>query len=113
MPCDTRLKTGQTISQRKDEVRKAATAIDKLIASRQAQVRVGPQGAVTFVGIPEDVRDGLTDACVYRRIMASGSAGAKMALLRAEQLAGRSIDRRVVAGGTHSHDGGTHWHGKG
>jgi hypothetical protein len=52
----------------------------------------------------------VSDACAYRRIMSIGSA--KAAIARAEQLAGRSIDRRVVAQGVHSHDDGRTWHDK-
>jgi hypothetical protein len=43
-------------------------------------------------------------------LMVSGSALTKAAIARAEQLAGRSIDRRAVARGAHSHDGGHSWH---
>jgi hypothetical protein len=113
MPCDTMLKPKQTIAQRMREIRDAARQVDKLLAARRVQLKIGPQGAVAFTGIPDDVRDGMTDACIYRSIMRTGSAGAKMALARAEQLAGRSIDRKQVAGGTHSHDGGTTWHARG
>ena len=105
MPCDTRLKTGQTITERKDEVRRAASAIDRLIAARAVTVRTGPNGAVTFVGIPDSVRDGLTDACIYRRIMATGSAASKQALAR--------VNPATVRQGVHSHDGGVSWHGRG
>ena len=38
--------------------------------------------------------------------MSSGSALARAAVARAEQLAGRQVDRRAVAVGAHSHDGG-------
>lgn len=113
MPCDTVRKQGQTLSQRVTEVKKRVTAIDKLLVARKVQVKVGPQGAVTFTGISESDRDGMTDACIYRTLTRTGSAMAKMAISRAEQLAGRTIDRSVVAAGTHSHDGGHSWHAKG
>lgn len=113
MPCDTQLKPNQTVAQRMLEVRKAASSIDALVAARKAQVKVGPQGAVTFTGIPDSVRDGMTDACVFRMLSRSGSAATKMAIARAEQLAGRSISRATVAAGVHSHDGGATWHARG
>lgn len=113
MPCDTVLRPKQTIQQRADEVRRAVTSLDARLKKRQVQARVGPQGAVTFVGWPEVERDGVTDACAYRRLMATGSALAKVEIARAEQLAGRAVDRRVVATGMHSHDGGDSWHRKG
>lgn len=111
MACDTQLKPRQTLAQRKDEVRKALLAIERGIAKRLIRVRVGPQGAVAFDGVTEEERDGVTDACVYRMLMVSGSALARAAIARAEQMAGRSVDRRVLAGGTHSHDGGRTWNG--
>lgn len=113
MPCNTTLKPNQTVAQRATEVRKAAERIDKLLAARRITVKVGPQGAIVFTGISESDRDGVTDACIYRMITRSGSAAAKMALARAEQLAGRNIDRSAVAHGVHSHDGGATWHPRG
>lgn len=109
MPCNTKLKPRQTVSQRAAEVRKAAASIDKLLGAKKVTAKVGPQGAVTFTGIPDDVRDGMTDACIYRTITRTGSAAAKMAIQRAEQLAGRAVDRKTVALGVHSHDGGQTW----
>lgn len=110
MPCDTKLKTQQTIQQRATEVRAAVSRLDALLQSRRIQVRIGPQGAVAFVGWEGEQRDGVTDNCAYRRIMSTGSALAKAAIARAEQLSGRSINRQVVAQGVHSHDGGQQWH---
>ena len=110
MPCDTRLKAGQTIGQRKVEVKTAVSRLDALIAARQVRVKIGPQGAVAFTAWGDNERDGVTDACAYRRIMATGSALARAEIARAEQLSGRSINRQVVGHGAHSHDGGHTWH---
>jgi hypothetical protein len=65
---------------------------------------------VTFTGIADEERDGVTDACIYRRIMATGSALPRHMIAKAEQVAGR---RQVVGQGVHSHDGGASWHSKG
>jgi hypothetical protein len=111
MPCDTVKKQGQTLSQRVTEVKKRVTLVDKLIAARKVTMKVGPQGAVTFTGISESDRDGMTDACIYRMLTRTGSAATKMLIARAEQ--GRSVNRSVVAAGVHSHDGGQTWHAKG
>jgi len=113
MPCDTQLKPRQTVQERADEVRRAISRIDRLIVDRSAQVIVGPQGAVAFTGISAAERDGITDACIYRRLMVSGSALAKAQIARAEQMSGRSINRAIIGQGVHSHDGGRTWHGKG
>ena len=113
MPCDTMLKPQETIQQRADGVRRAVAFLDALLKKRRVKVRVGPQGAIAFVDWPEAERDGVTDACAYRRLMATGSSLAKAEIARAEALAGRAVDRNVVAAGVHSHDGGATWNRKG
>lgn len=110
MPCNTRLKPKQTLAERAKETRKAGEAIDKLLATKRITLKVDRRtGAVVFIGIPENVRDGMTDACVLNHITERGSAESRRAIARAEQLAGRSIDKKVVAQGLHSHDGGRTW----
>lgn len=111
MPCDATLKKNQTIQQRAVEVRTAAERIDQLLAAQRVEIKIGPQGAVAFVGIPDDVRDGLTDGCIYRRIMAGGSRLAIHELEKAQRSQNRAIDPRVVAQGVHLH--GETWHGRG
>lgn len=108
MPCDTRLKPRQTISQRATEVKSAVDRLSKGLAAGRIKAKVGPQGAIAFQGFED--RDGVTDACAYRRLMVSGSALARAAVARAEQMAGRTVDRKVIAQGHHSHDGGETWH---
>jgi hypothetical protein len=110
MACDTRLKPKQTIQQRAAEVRRAIPTLDKLIVAGQVRVKIGPQGAVAFSAWADSERDGVTDACAYRRLMATGSALAKAKIAQAEQMSGRAINRQVVGHGTHSHDGGVTWH---
>lgn len=111
MPCDTRLKPRQTLSQRATEVRKVTETLSAGLASGRVKAKVGPQGGIAFIGLTDDERDGVTDACAYRRIMVSGSALARAKIAQAEQLAGRTVDRKVVAQGVHSHDGGETWGG--
>jgi hypothetical protein len=110
MPCDRRLKPRQTISQRAEEVRRAVAKLNAGLIAGRIKAKIGPQGAIAFEGFNEQERDGVTDACAYRRLLVSGSALAKAAIARAEQLAGRSIDKQTLAHGTHSHDGGKTWH---
>jgi len=110
MPCDTRLKPKQTIQQRAEEVRKMVSTLDKLLISGRVKPVIGPQGAITFAGLTEEERDGVTDACAYRRLMVTGSALAKAAIARAEQMSGRSVNRAALTHGAHSHDGGKTWH---
>lgn len=109
MACDTKLKAGQTIQQRAVEVRAAVERLAKALVSGQVKAVVGSNGGVAFQGFDAD-RDGVTDACAYRRLMVSGSALAKAKLAQAEQIAGRSINRQAIGQGLHSHDGGKTWH---
>jgi hypothetical protein len=110
MPCDTRLKPQQTIQQRAQEVRAAVEALARDLAAGRVKPVIGPQGAIAFPGWTDTARDGVTDACAYRRLMLSGTATAKAVIARAEQIAGRTVDRLAVNGGHHSHDGGKTWH---
>ncbi len=112
MACETRLRPQQTLQQRLEDVRKAMLRVDAGLVSGRVRVRVGAQGAIAFEGLTEAERDGITDACVYRRLMSTGSILAKAAIQKAEILAGRTVDRKVIATGVHSHDGGKTWHGK-
>jgi len=109
MPCDTKLKQGQTVSERADEVRRAVAGLDQALRMKGVKVRIGPQGAIAFEGW-NNGRDGVTDACAYRRIMATGSALARAEIAKAEAMAGRTVSRQVIGQGAHSHDGGRTWH---
>lgn len=118
MPCDTIPVDYQgrpiNIERRKAEVSNAIAILDAALKKRKVKPVVGPQGAITFAGdewAEIKARSRLTDACAYRRIMATGSALAKAEIARAEQMAGRSVDRKVLAAGIHSHDGGRTWGG--
>jgi hypothetical protein len=62
MPCDTRLKPRQTIQQRAAEVRQVVDRLKSGLTSGTVKVKVGPTGAVTFTGLTEGERDGVTDA---------------------------------------------------
>lgn len=111
MPCDTRLKKNQTISQRADEVRRVVYDLNSLVAAGRVKPVIDRKtGAIAFQGFDDNVRDGVTDACAYRRLMISGSSLTKAAIARAEQLAGRTVDRQALGQKVHSHDGGDTWH---
>jgi hypothetical protein len=111
MACETKLKPRQTLSQRAAEVRKAVERLAAALAAGRVQVVVDRvTGAVAFTGWDATSRDGITDACAYRRIIATGSATAKLLIAQAEQRAGRTVNKQAVAQGHHSHDGGQTWH---
>lgn len=109
MVCDTIRKPQQTLAQRKEEIRKRLAQVDKLLGTKAVTAKVGPQGAITFIGLSATDRDGMTDACIYRQISRTGSFAAREAIKRAEMLAGRGVDRTQVTAGVHSHDGGNTW----
>jgi hypothetical protein len=111
MTCDTQRLPNQTFQQRKEEVREQIARLTTLLAAGQAKAIVSKAtGSVAFRGWTggEDAR--ITDACAYRLVMAGSSAQAKLAIARAEQLAGRTVDRAALTAGHHSHDGGKTWH---
>lgn len=110
MPCDTKLKSGQTIKERAKEIFDAVGRLASGLVNGKIKPKIGPQGAIAFEGFAGTDRDGVTDACAYRRLMVSGSSLAKAKIAQAEQLAGRSVDKRVIGQGAHSHDGGRTWH---
>ena len=111
MTCDVKLKKNQTISERAAEVRAATERLAVAIATGRVKVVVDKAtGAVAFTGWEGNNRDGVSDACAYRRLMATGSAMSKMLIARAEQLAGRQVDKKAVAQGLHSHDNGLTFH---
>jgi hypothetical protein len=111
MVCDTRpRRKGQTLTERKAEVNNAVKKLEALLASKRVTAKVGPQGAISFAGWQEADKDGVSDACAYRRIMSTGSAMTRMEIARAEALAGRPVDKTAIAHGHHSHDGGSTWH---
>jgi hypothetical protein len=111
MACDTRPQTKtQTLSERKNQVKEIIAFIDELIRKSKMKIIVDRRtGAVAFSGITDSERGGVSDACVYRLLMATGSLQAKQAIARAEQLAGRTVSRQALTQGIHSHDGGHSW----
>lgn len=110
MSCDTRARPGQSLSERKIEVREAVAKLAAALVSGRVKPVIGAQGAIAFPDWTEGRNARVTDACAYRLIMSTGSALAKAAIARAEQLAGRVVDARVIMHGAHSHDGGVTWH---
>lgn len=104
MPCDTRLKRGQTIRQRIDEVRSVVERVSQKLGTGAVKVKVGPTGAPVFIGIEDTERDAVTDACIYRRLLVSGSAKVRA------MLSTMPVNKQAVAAGHHSHDGGASWH---
>lgn len=110
MPCDRKLRPNQTISQRAEEIRETVSRIQTGLANGSIKAIVGPQGGVAFQGLSDVERNGVADSCLYRRILATGTATSKLALAKAEQLAGRKIDQQAIAQGLHSHNGVWHSH---
>lgn len=118
MPCDTVFRRNQTLSQRKAEVKTVLGKISEDIKRNRIVPVVSKRGAITFVRklpngqtVPIDnrERDDVTDACIYRAVMRTGSALERHAILKAEEQARVKVDPKLVAAGVHSHDGGQTW----
>ena len=114
MACETRLRTRygrqQTLVERKQEVKQTVTDVNSLIATGRVKVIVDKKtGAIAFVGLNAEQRNDVTDACVYRMLQTTGSTLTKLAIAKAEQLAGRPVNKQALAAGVHTHDGGASW----
>lgn len=110
MPCDTMRRPNETVTQRKQSIRDAVARLAKGLANGTIKPIVGREGAIAFQGWSNESRDRVTDACAYRRLMVEGSGLAKAAIMKAEALAGRSVNKQALANGVHSHDFGKTWH---
>lgn len=109
MPCDTRMLKGQSISERKDEIKTAVDKLAQALAAGRVKPVIGAKGGIAFPGWIEGQAGRVGDACAYRRLMSSGSVTAKLAIERAEMMAGRKVDRQAVAQGLHYHEN-SGWH---
>jgi hypothetical protein len=113
MPCDTwRSVPQQTLTERKKEIVATVEDLARKLARGQVKAVVGPQGAIAFEGwngINNAGKNGVTDACALRMVMAKGGSLARMEIAKAEAAAGRKLDMKVVASGVHAHGGV--WHG--
>jgi hypothetical protein len=110
MACDTQVKENQTLQQRKEEVKATVDKLSQDLAAGRVKPVVGANGGIAFQGFSDADRNGVTDACIYRRLMVTGSALAKAKIAQAEALSGRAVNRSVIGQGVHSHDGGKTWH---
>lgn len=111
MACETIIRRKQTRQQRIAEVKKVIETVDKRLANGKVKAVVDKKtGAIAFAGLEASERDDVSDACIYRKVMQSGSTAAKLAIAKAEQLAGRTVSQTALGHGVHSHDGGITFH---
>lgn len=107
MPCMTQANLTPTAAQ---NMRAAVARLEGSLRAGTVSIVVGRNGAIAFRGWVDPERGPVSDLCAFRKLQSDNSAPLRMALARAEALAGRKADPRAVAAGTHSHDGGTTWH---
>lgn len=103
MPCDTKLRAGQTLEQRGAQIKAALKRLEQKLAAGQVRVAIAQNGAVAFAGWRD--RDDVSDVCAYRVLSAEGSSALRMAVARAQALSGRQVNPQAVAAGWHTHDG--------
>lgn len=109
MPCDTRLRAGQTLVQRIDQVKVALSRLERYLQTGTVRIGISTNGAIAFQGWQD--RDDVSDVCAYRTLTAQSSWALRQAVARAEATSGRKVNARAVEAGVHSHDGGKSWHG--
>lgn len=108
MPCDTiRVDSRITTADRMRQIARAIDALEAGLQSGTVKAVIGRQGAIAFAG--NWARDGVQDVCAYRRLLLKGSSALKLAVSRAEQVAGRKLNPQAIGSGVHSHDGGATW----
>ena len=110
MPCDTRLKQGETVQTRKETVKKAVGRLEAALTQGRVKIKLGPTGAVALDGWKAEERDDVTDVCAIRTLQSQNSWALRQAIAKAEASQGRKANMQQVAAGTHSHDGGNTWH---
>ena len=111
MVCEYMRKPRQTAAQREAEVKAALMKLESALRAKGISIQVGVNGAVAFRGWSDSERVGISDACAFMKLTAQGSWELKQAVARAKALAPtRTPNVRVIASGTHSHDGGATWH---
>ena len=109
MPCETKNLNGITQQQRNEQVRRSLVLLEALLAGGQVNLKIGPTGAIVFQGWSDKDRDFVSDVCAYRALTNQGSTALRRAVVRAQAIAGRTINQSAIAAGSHSHDGGTTW----
>jgi len=107
MPCDTRLRAGQTMAARNAEITRALARLEAALQADRVKLQIAANGAVAFAGWND--RDDITDVCAFRTLSAEGSWALKQAVQRAEAMQGRKVNANAVAAGWHTHDAGKTW----
>lgn len=105
MVCETFRYAKQSVEERRKQVADTVKEVEKGLANGKIKIVVGAQGAVAFQGLEDSQRNRVADACIYRKILSTGSALARMKL-----AAAGNVNKTAVAQGIHSHDGGKTWH---
>lgn len=70
--------------------------VSKALVAGTVRLQVSARGGIEFSGLGAGLRDGLSDEVIYRNILVNGSASAKAAIARAEQMSGRRVDPKIV-----------------
>lgn len=111
MPCDTVLRSGQTLETRVKAIDAALKRLEQYLLTGKASITIAANGAIAFKGWQPADRDDVTDVCAYRTLAAGNSWALRQAVAKAEALQGRRVNPKAIIGGHHSHDGGKTWHG--
>jgi hypothetical protein len=111
MPCDTRLRQGETLENRVKAIDVALKRLEQYLQTGKVQIGIAPNGAITFKGWNVGERDDVSDVCAYRTLASQNSWALRQAVAKAEAMSGRKVNAHAIAAGHHSHDGGKTWSG--
>lgn len=104
MPCMISAKMNPVVAKAQG---RALKRLESQLEAGSASLVVGAAGSIAIKGWNE--REGLSDLCAYRRLLAMNSPQLRRAVMRAEAMSGRKVDAKAIASGMHSHDGGKTW----
>lgn len=105
MACWT-IKVTETVQMKRE---RAIERLRRELAAGTTTVRISANGAVAFSKPMNMIDDGFADVCAFRKLFAANDPALRMAIMKAEALAGRKVNMMAVASGEHSHDGGSTW----
>lgn len=92
-----RAKKAQSTAQIAAKTKKVTEAVAKAIASGRVKPKISPTGGITFTGLTDLERSGLTDEVIYRNLIKSKPSGLVAAAFeRAEAMAGRKVSADIT-----------------
>ena len=75
---------------------RAIEAVSKALVGGSVRAKVGSKGDISFSGLTDADRGGLTDVEIYRNLIVNGSSLVRAKLSYAELVAGRAVNSKTI-----------------